>query len=137
MEIIPTPFDDRVRAVRLAVFVEEQGVSLAEEFDADDARAAHWLALNGGAPVGTVRLVGDRLGRLAVLRAHRGRGIGGALVRAVLAAAAAAGLARLRAAVQSGAVEWYAQRGWRVYGPEFPDAGIPHRMAEYLIKGVP
>jgi len=137
VEIISTRFDDRVRAVRLVVFVEGQGVSLEEEFDADDACAAHWLALVGGAPVGTVRLAGNRLGRLAVLHAHRGRGIGGALVREVLAAAAAAGLTRVCAAVQVRAVEWYTQRGWRVYGPEFPDAGIPHRMAEYRIRSTP
>ena len=44
-------------ALRLQVFVREQGVPPEEELDAEDERATHALALVGGRPVGTGRLV--------------------------------------------------------------------------------
>jgi len=70
-----------------------------------------------------------RLGRLAVLREFRRRGIGKALVDRVIEAARREGLENLEAWVQTRAAPWYEQQGFTVFGPEFDDAGILHRRA--------
>ncbi|QEU94959.1 GNAT family N-acetyltransferase [Streptomyces kanamyceticus] len=129
-------------AVRKEVFVAEQQVPEDLEYDEYDARAVHVLAVrDDGVPLGTGRLLtgvaaaakngGDAgvgaLGRLAVTRAARGLGIGAALVRAIEDAARARGLTAVDLHAQTHALGFYERLGYEVYGPEFPDAGIPHR----------
>ncbi|MGW7265781.1 GNAT family N-acetyltransferase [Streptomyces sp. NPDC054842] len=129
-------------AVRKEVFVVEQGVPEDVEYDAYDAGALHVLAVrDDGVPLGAGRLLygeeaaaktgGDpsvgSLGRLAVKREARGLGVGAALVRAVEDAARARGLAAVDLHAQTHAMGFYERLGYVAYGPEFPDAGIPHR----------
>ncbi|MFG3129414.1 GNAT family N-acetyltransferase [Streptomyces tendae] len=130
-------------AVRKDVFVAEQKVPEDIEYDAYDADAVHVLAVReDGVPLGTGRLLhspaaaakngdGDpavgSLGRLAVTAAARGLGVGAALVRAVEAAARARGLTAVDLHAQTHALGFYERLGYQAYGPEFPDAGIPHR----------
>ncbi|MEU9557684.1 GNAT family N-acetyltransferase [Streptomyces fumanus] len=133
---------DACFAVRKDVFVAEQGVPEDIEYDAHDAGAVHVLAVGAdGVPLGTGRLLygaaaagrtgGDpsvgSLGRLAVTRAARGLGVGAALVRAIEEAARARGLAAVDLHAQTHALGFYEKLGYAAYGPEFPDAGIPHR----------
>jgi predicted GNAT family N-acyltransferase len=128
--------------VRKEVFVAEQGVPEDIEYDASDADAVHVLAVReDGVPLGTGRLLcgeaaaakngGDAtvgsLGRLAVTREARGLGVGAALVRAIEDAARARGLAAVDLHAQTHALGFYERLGYEAYGPEFPDAGIPHR----------
>lgn len=128
--------------VRKEVFVVEQGVPEDIEYDAYDAVALHVLAIgDDGVPLGTGRLLfgeeaaaktgGDlsvgSLGRLAVARAARGLGVGAALVRGIEEAARACGLAAVDLHAQTHALGFYERLGYVAYGPEFPDAGIPHR----------
>jgi predicted GNAT family N-acyltransferase len=118
---------EALRTVRQAVFVREQGVPEALEWDGLDAPAVHFLALDGNAPIGCARLLGDgRIGRMAVLPAWRGRGIGAALLERVLAEARARGMTRLRLNAQATAVGFYERAGFHCVGEEFLDAGIPH-----------
>ncbi|MFF7370770.1 GNAT family N-acetyltransferase [Streptomyces tricolor] len=129
-------------AVRKEVFVVEQGVAEDIEYDAYDAVAVHVLAVReDGLPLGTGRLLhgeaavaktgGDpsvgSLGRLAVSREARGLGVGAALVRALEDAARARGLTAVDLHAQTHALGFYERLGYTAYGPEFPDAGIPHR----------
>jgi predicted GNAT family N-acyltransferase len=129
-------------AVRKEVFVVEQGVPQDLEYDAHDAGAVHVLAVReDGVPLGTGRLLhgeaaaartgGDEsagsLGRLAVVREARGRGIGAALVRALEEAARARGLTAVDLHAQTHALGFYERLGYTAYGPEFSEAGIPHR----------
>jgi predicted GNAT family N-acyltransferase len=141
-EVAGTADRDACFAVRREVFVEEQGVTAEEEYDTYDETAVHLLAVRAdGVPLGTGRLlygadalgktgadasVGS-LGRLAVARAARGLGVGAALVRAIEDAARARGLAAVDLHAQTHALGFYERLGYVVYGPEFPDAGIPHR----------
>ncbi|MYS48389.1 GNAT family N-acetyltransferase, partial [Streptomyces sp. SID5998] len=67
------------------------------------------------------------LGRLAVVKEARGLGVGVALVRAVEEAARARGLTAVDLHAQTHALGFYERLGYTAYGPEFPDAGIPHR----------
>jgi len=128
-------------AVRKEVFVAEQGVPQELEYDEYDAVATHVLAVrDDGTPLGTGRLLhgeaaaaktdGDltvgSLGRLAVTKEARGLGVGVALVRAIEDAARARGLAAVDLHAQTHALGFYERLGYEAYGPEFPDAGIPH-----------
>ena len=131
LEILPVRWASHARElaeVRRRVFIEEQAVPEELEWDGEDAHALHWLALCAGQPAGTVRLLADgHIGRMAVLREHRQRGIGVALLRAALAAAAAQGCQEVYLHAQVHALGFYAREGFVVEGPEFDDAGIPHR----------
>ncbi|CAL9398466.1 Acetyltransferase [Streptomyces sp. enrichment culture] len=135
-------------AVRKEVFVVEQGVPEEIEYDAYDAGAVHVLAIReDGVPLGTGRLLhgeaaaaktGDgpsvgSLGRLAVTRTARGLGVGAALVRAIEEAARARGLTALDLHAQTHALGFYERLGYEAYGPQFPDAGIPHRAMRRVL----
>ncbi|MFG3344847.1 GNAT family N-acetyltransferase [Streptomyces sp. NPDC048018] len=128
--------------VRREVFVGEQGVPRELEYDAHDETAVHVLAVRAdGVPLGTGRLlhgadataktgadasVGS-LGRLAVTAAARGLGVGAAVVRAIEDAARERGLTAVDLHAQTHALGFYERLGYVAYGPEFPDAGMPHR----------
>jgi predicted GNAT family N-acyltransferase len=118
----------RLSRVRRAVFIDEQGVPEAMEWDADDAGAVHFIALDeAGQPIGCARLLPDgHIGRMAVLPAWRGRGVGSALLAAALSAAQARGHAMLRLSAQTHAAGFYARAGFVAVGEEYEEAGIPH-----------
>lgn len=119
---------DRLSDIRRQVFVVEQRISAAQEFDGLDPGALHWLACTAdGQAVGCVRLVGDRIGRLAVLPEHRRRGIGAALVRRVIREALEQGRGPLHLHAQSRALGFYEALGFEPQGEEFEEAGIAHR----------
>ncbi|SED57883.1 GNAT family N-acetyltransferase [Streptomyces sp. TLI_105] len=135
-------------AVRREVFVEEQGVPQELEYDTYDATAVHVLAVReDGLPLGTGRLLhgadalgktgGDAsvgsLGRLAVAKAARGLGVGAALVRAVEDVARERGLSAVDLHAQTHALGFYERLGYVAYGPEFPDAGMPHRAMRRVL----
>ena len=115
-------------AIREAVFVVEQGVPRELELDEWDEHCEHALACEAdGRPVGTGRLLPDgHIGRMAVLRDRRGRGVGAALLAALIARARARGMARVVLNAQTRAVPFYARFGFVVSGDEFVEAGIPH-----------
>ncbi len=120
---------DALAAVRRTVFMQEQGVSAELEWDGLDDAARHFLALDeAGRPIGTARLLPDgHIGRMAVLAPWRGKGVGGALLRRAVGAAREHGFAAVELAAQTHAVGFYRRFGFNAYGPEFMDAGIPHR----------
>lgn len=116
-------------AVRREVFMEEQGISAELEWDGLDPDCRHFLALDaGGRAIGTARLLPDgHIGRVAVVRPWRGRGVGTALLRLAVATARTLGFVQVELAAQTHAIGFYQRLGFVAYGPEFPDAGIPHR----------
>ncbi len=120
------------RTLRRVVFIAEQGVSEADEVDDLDDVALHLLAVQDDQPMGTARLIvqGDtvKVGRVCVLAAQRGQGLGAALMRAAVATARGLpGVARVKLGAQTHALGFYERLGFAAYGPEFDDAGIPHR----------
>lgn len=118
-------------ALRLAVFVDEQKVPFEEEEDGLDGESTHFLAIDGDAIVGTARLRivnGDgKAERVAVRVAGRRGGVGRALMRALEAEASRLGAQRMRLNAQVSAIPFYEALGYTAHGPEFGDAGIPHR----------
>ena len=120
-----------VHELRRAVFVLEQGVSEAEEWDGLDGECRHWLAWAEDRAVGTARLriTGDVacVQRVAVAADWRRRGVGRALMAAVEDAARAAGCTRVQLGAQLTALAFYHRLGYSAHGPVFDYAGIPHR----------
>ncbi|HPE81891.1 MAG: GNAT family N-acetyltransferase [Sedimenticolaceae bacterium] len=115
--------------VRIAVFVDEQGVPAELEHDRHDARAIHLLAtVDDGTPVATARLLPDgHIGRMAVLKNWRGQGIGTAMLRALIGIARQKGQDSVFLHAQCRAEGFYARMGFRGEGDVFDDAGIEHR----------
>lgn len=126
-----------LQAVRHSVFVVEQGVPVELEWDGLDADCTHLLAEDGdGRPIGCARLLPDgHVGRMAVLRPWRGRGVGRALLRAALARAASAGFPVVRLNAQVHALDFYRREGFEALGDVFDDAGIPHRAMQRTVAG--
>lgn len=127
---------ERLAAIRKTVFVAEQGVPQELEWDGLDEDARHVLAVApDGSDMGCGRLVvhGERgkIGRMAVLDACRGRGVGSALLRELLAVAADLGLSEVGLDAQTHALDFYAAHGFVPVGDVFLDAGIPHRHMLY------
>jgi predicted GNAT family N-acyltransferase len=118
----------RARPIRIAVFVEEQGVPLDLEWDEFDELAEHAIAIDDtGRAVATGRLLPDgHIGRMAVLRDVRGRGAGAAVLGALIARARARGMTVLRLNAQTHAAAFYARFGFAGCGETFLEAGIPH-----------
>jgi predicted GNAT family N-acyltransferase len=120
-------------AVRRTVFVEEQGVDEDLEYDEHDdpdADAVHFVAYDGGDPVGAARLrTADGVAkaeRVAVLRDRRGEGWGRRLMDAVEAAARERGLETIRLHAQTGAEAFYHRLGYETTSDVFLEADIPH-----------
>ena len=121
-------------AIRETVFIGEQAVDPGLERDGLDDACIHYLCEAGGRPVGTARarIVGGRIKiqRVAVLKELRGKRIGEALMRFMMADLAASGEAGGREfflSSQSYAVPFYERLGFEVCSDEFMEAGIPHR----------
>lgn len=116
-------------SVRESVFIVEQGVPSALERDANDADSRHVLAWDAsGRAVGTGRLLPDgHIGRMAVLPAWRGQGMGRALLERLLDEAAAIGMGQLVLNAQLPACGFYRRFGFVEEGEEFIEAGIRHR----------
>ncbi len=115
--------------LRERVFVLEQGVPPELEQDGIDPVCRHVLArAAGGVVVGAGRLLPDgHIGRMAVAADWRGRGVGGAVLEALVREAAARGLAAALLNAQVHALAFYRRHGFVEEGEAFMEAGIMHR----------
>lgn len=121
-------------AIRRAVFIEEQGIAEELEIDAHDPLAEHALAYVDGQCVATARVYLDdrdpsiaRIGRMAVLKAFRGQGIGTALLGEMVRAGMMQGVSVFELHAQQNAVPFYAKLKFTPTGAPFDEAGIPHQ----------
>jgi len=113
--------------VRTEVFVVEQAIPAELEWDDDDAASLHCVAFVDDRPVACGRLLPDgRIGRMAVLKPWRGKGLGGAILERLVEAARARGDAVARLSAQCHAEAFYGAHGFVPDGPVFDEAGIPH-----------
>lgn len=117
-----------LRQVREQVFVIEQGVPVEDEWDALDEASRHVLARDAsGRAIGTGRLTPERrIGRMAVLARWRGRGVGSALLQALLDLARERGHEAVELHAQSHAIAFYERFGFEAFGERFDECGIEH-----------
>lgn len=118
-----------LRCIREAVFVEEQKVPMDLEWDGLDQDCIHVIAYaEQGKPVATGRLLADgHIGRLAVLKPWRGRGIGSQVLRALMTIAKSRSIVTCALNAQVHAIAFYERHGFVATGDEFDEAGIAHR----------
>ncbi|MCU0939893.1 MAG: GNAT family N-acetyltransferase, partial [Burkholderiaceae bacterium] len=104
----------RAAPIRFLVFVEEQKVPAEIEIDAQDPLSLHALAIDAsGTAVATGRLLPDgHIGRMAVLQAARGSGVGTAVLLSLMEAARARGHREVVLSAQTHAVPFYARIGF-------------------------
>jgi len=140
-------FEDAL-AVRRRVFVDGQGVDPDLEVDDHEDEATHFVAYEGGEPVGVARLreydPGEyegpasreydepvaKIERMAVIEAHRGEGVGRRVLEAVEAHAREEGFEQARLHGQIRSAGFYETLGYERVGEEFEEAGIPHVAME-------
>jgi predicted GNAT family N-acyltransferase len=128
---------EALSTLRLEVFVGEQGVPEALEWDDLDADAVHVLARNErGEAIGCGRLTSHhKIGRMAVHSAWRGQGVGVALLRELVARARTLGWAEVALDAQVHALDFYGREGFVAEGDVFDDAGIPHQRMRLILGG--
>ena len=117
-----------LRAIRTKVFIEEQSVPADLEWDGLDEHSYHVMAFaSDGTPIGTGRLLQDgHIGRIAVLKEWRRKGVGKALMELLLVVANKMGNEEVKLNAQVHALDFYLRLGFVPHGKEFMDAGIPH-----------
>ncbi len=118
--------------IRRAVFIEEQGVTEEEEWDGLEDQCIHFIALDGETPAATIRVFLEdstaKVQRVAVMESHRGTGLGQLIMTTVLDTLTLRGAKFAKLEAQVYAIPFYERLGFAAEGPEFDDAGIPHRL---------
>lgn len=113
--------------IRQTVFIDEQAVPAVEEWDAQDSLSQHYVVYADQQPIATARLLqNNSIGRVAVLKAYRGAGIGRLLMQDILQQAKIEQRESLKLSAQVHAIPFYASLGFSVQGTEYLDCGIPH-----------
>ena len=114
--------------IRFQVFVREQRVPAEIELDDMDAPSLHAIAFENEKAIGTGRLLPDgHIGRMAILKEWRRRGIGAAILKALIDAAERRGDREIVLSAQLHAVEFYRTHGFEPVGDVYEEAGIPHQ----------
>lgn len=131
---ISSPEDlDIAFTIRRKVFVDEQQVPAEEEYDEYEVSSQHFLARADGIPCGTARWRrtsnGIKMERFAVLEEYRSKGVGKALVSAVLNdifSQQPEPIESIYLHAQVSAMPLYTSFGFIAVGPMFEEAGIKH-----------
>ncbi|QHH99314.1 GNAT family N-acetyltransferase [Acinetobacter dispersus] len=115
------------KLIRTLVFIQEQGIAEADEWDEQDAISQHFVIYDQDQPIATARLLqNNSVGRVAVLKAYRGQGLGQMIMLNIIDFAKQQGRAFLYLSSQVHAMSFYQQLGFVVQGDEYDECGIPH-----------
>jgi len=126
-EVSYKSFRELIHKVRYAVFVVEQNIPPELEFDDQDPMSVHVLALIDAAPVATGRLAPDgKIGRMAVLKNFREKGIGGKILSKLIEIGREKGIDQFYLSAQFHAISFYEKMGFIAEGPTYLEAGIDH-----------
>ena len=131
-------YQAEIRNIRVKVFIEEQNVPVELEWEGSDEQFHYLLVLdNSGQAIATGRIGADgHIGRMAVLKHWRHKGVGSAMLKTLLDYAQQQKMARVFLNAQSTAVPFYKKHGFNITSNEFMDAGIPHKTMEKIIQEV-
>ena len=126
---------EAIRHVREQVFIVEQSVAKELEFDGQDTTSKHVIVYNGNEPVGTGRMQDNgHIGRIAVLKEYRHRGIGTSIMKALIRSARDSGQGGVWLSSQCQAKDFYKKLGFKEYGDVFQEAGIDHIKMDLLFE---
>ncbi|MCG8688874.1 MAG: GNAT family N-acetyltransferase [Desulfobacterales bacterium] len=136
--VVETGFEgsnaEQIQEIRYSVFCREQNVDPGLEQDGLDPDACHAIAYDGDTCIGTGRILADgHIGRVAVLKSYRGRGVGRMIVNNLVIQAVQQKMTRVYLGAQIHAVSFYESLGFTCYGSEYEEAGIQHIHMEKLI----
>lgn len=118
------------RYIRETVFIKEQGFE--REYDEIDHIAKHIVIYDDNVAVGTCRVFwceeenSYHVGRIAVLKEHRGKSLGKLLMSEAEKLAKSLGGKTLKLGGQVRAAGFYDKLGYERYGEEYLDEGYPH-----------
>ena len=132
----PGVLPEEARLLRTLIFIEEQG--FVREFDDLDDAAVHIVAFDGDKPIGTCRYYprpdgSYAIGRIAVAREYRGKGVGSALVLEAERRAALLGAKTTVVSAQLRAAGFYRSLGYIEQGSPYPEEHVPHIL---MVKGI-
>ena len=132
----PGVLPEEARLLRTLIFIEEQG--FVREFDDLDDTAVHIVAFDGDKPIGTCRYYprpdgSYAIGRLAVAREYRGKGVGSALVLEAERRVALLGAKTTVVSAQLRAAGFYRSLGYTEQGSPYPEEHVPHIL---MVKGI-
>ena len=116
-----------LRQVRTVVFIEEQFVTPEFEWDDIDSTALHLLALHDNKAIGCLRIIKhEKIGRMAVLKPWRGKGVGNMLLKQAVELCRQHGSKQIVLSAQTHAMHFYQQAGFQITSGEYTDVQIPH-----------
>ena len=119
--------ENELREVRTPVFIEEQFVTPEFEWDKIDADALHLLATFESQPIACLRIIHhQKIGRMAVLKPWRSRGLGAALLQEAIEICKKEGGKYIRLSAQTHAIDFYVKAGFKKISDEYCDVDIPH-----------
>ncbi len=129
-----TDYSPEIISIRTQVFVEEQGIDSAIDFDGLDDTAIHVLVVSNGISVGTGRILDDgHIGRIAVLKSARNQSVGATVLKALVNEASKQGYKRVYLGSQMHATVFYKKLGFNICGEVFMDAGLEHIEMEMFL----
>ena len=126
-QVIWQEAESEMRAIRTPVFINEQFVTPAFEWDEIDADAVHLLATFENQPIACLRIIHyQKIGRMAVIKQWRGKGLGAALLLEAIDICKKHGSKRICLSAQTHAINFYQKAGFRQTSDEYTDVDIPH-----------
>jgi predicted GNAT family N-acyltransferase len=116
-----------IKQVRENVFTREQGVPVDIEIDGLDPEASHVLVFDAEEVIGTGRMLRDgHIGRIAVEKQYRGRGIGKIIVNELVRVAGNLQLPEVWLSSQCHAKAFYQKLGFFEVGDIYQEVDIDH-----------
>lgn len=121
-------YEKALRTIRTKVFIKEQQVPVALEWDEQDTSAQHLLVFTStNEPIACARLLNNgSIGRMAVLKEWRGLGVGAKLLNKAIAFHRQQGTSVITLSAQMHAIPFYQKAGFEVISALYLDAGILH-----------
>lgn len=121
--------------IRKQVFIIEQNIPEEEEWDDQDMISDHFVVYDQDQPIATARLLqNNSVGRVAVLKAYRGQGIGRMIMLEIIRQAHRQDRKFLHLSSQVHAISFYEKLGFSIQGDAYDECGIPHIKMQLVIE---
>jgi predicted GNAT family N-acyltransferase len=121
--------------IRKQVFIIEQNIPEEEEWDDQDMISDHFVVYDQDQPIATARLLqNNSVGRVAVLKAYRGQGIGRMIMLEIIRQAHQQDRKFLQLSSQVHAISFYEKLGFSIQGDAYDECGIPHIKMQLVIE---